>query len=118
MSKPSVLIEKIQKRREFHVELVPAEGSAPQKRVLLRRPPEAEWQHSIGLDYLCRYTHGWSGFTEADLYAGGGSDEVEFDAALWREVLADRADWIVKCADAVVQAMTSRAAERKAAEGN
>jgi hypothetical protein len=113
MSNASVLIQKIQKRREFKVEL--EDG----KSVTMRRPAEAEWARAIGLDYVCRYSHAWEGFTEADLYAGGGSDVVvPFDAALWREVVADRADWLTKCADGLIAAMSQRAEERKATAGN
>lgn len=112
MSNASVLIEKIQKRRESDLEL--GDG----KSVKLRRPPEAEWTRNIGLDFVCRYVIGWAGFSEADLYAGGGSDAVEFDAALWREVVADRADWLTQCADALIGAMNQRGLERKAASGN
>jgi hypothetical protein len=112
MSTASVLIQKIHKRREFRVEL--EDG----KSVTLRRPPEAEWARTIGLDYVCHYSHAWEGFSEADLFAGGGSEPVEFDAGLWREVVADRADWLGKCADGLVAAMNARAEERKTTAGN
>lgn len=116
MSSASVLIQKIQQRREFRVEL--GDG----KSVTLLRPPEAEFfvigRTGIGVAELERYARGWSGFTEADLYAGGGSDEVPFDAALWREVVSDRADWMGKCALALVEVVQRRADERNTAEGN
>lgn len=112
MSNAAVLIQKIHKRREFDLELEAG------KSVTLRRPPEAEWQRAIDVAYICRYSVGWAGFQEADLYAGGGSDEVPFDATLWREVVSDRNDWLAKCADALVEAMLRRSEERKAASGN
>jgi hypothetical protein len=115
MSNASVLIEKIHKRREFKQDL--GDG----KSVTLRRPPEAEFfglARGFGVEQIARYTVGWAGFTEADLYAGGGSDEVEFDAELWREVVADRADWLGLCGQAIADAMKRRSDERKAAQGN
>lgn len=113
MSNANVLIEKIQKRREFKVEL-DNDGHS----VTLRRPPEVEWRREFDFDFICRYAVGWEGFTESDLYAGGGSDEVEFHSALWREVLSDRSDWVGKCAAELVAAITKHAEERKAASGN
>lgn len=116
MSSATVLIEKILKRREFSVEL---EGD---KKVTLRRPPEVEFfaigRRGVTLDDAQRCAIGWSGFTEADLYAGGGSDAVEFDGALFREVVADRADWLAKCANAIVEAMQQRSTQRADAQGN
>lgn len=115
MSNAQVLIEKILKRREFKHEL--GDG----KSVTLRRPAEVEFfgfARGLHIDDVARHTVGWAGFTEADLYAGGGSDVVPFDEALWRAVVADRADWAALCAQALADAMKHRAEERKAAEGN
>jgi hypothetical protein len=115
MSNASVLIQKIHKRREWSQDL--GDG----KSVTLRRPAEAEFfglARGFGFEQVARCTVGWAGFTEADLYAGGGSDAVEFDAELWREVVSDRADWIGLCGQAIADAMQRRSEERKAAAGN
>lgn len=119
MSNAQVTIEKMQKRREFDLEIEPAKSDdEPAKKLRVRRPPEGEWQRAVTLDYVCKYVVGWSGFHERDMYAGGGADAVEFDSMLFRELFNDRGDWIVKCIEGVVAAMNSRADERKAASGN
>lgn len=57
----------------------------------------------------------WEGFTEADIITSGASDKVDFDAALWADLLAEPKN--MKWAQAVFEELQERlSADLKAAE--
>lgn len=109
-----IIHRQLQAARESWIDL------APGKRLKLRRPAENdmpryfEW---VGIDLVAESLVDWEGFTEADLLgaAVGSADAVPFDAALAREVLADRADWTVTAANALVKAISDHL-ERRSVE--
>jgi len=109
------LIGKMRRQRQVRADL--AEG----KSITLLRPPEAEFPslaRGVTLDHVRRYAVGWDGFTEADLLTSGGSDPVEFHVELVAELLNDRADWLSKVSNRLIEACNQRYEERKAALGN
>jgi len=86
------LVAKIRKQREFKVKVGRFTFTA-------RRPTDAEFiafaqrggvnYHDVASDFIVD----WEGITEDDIVGGGGSDKVKFDMRLWREWVADRADF-------------------------
>jgi hypothetical protein len=123
---PEALIKTLLAQREFWVEL--AEG----KRVKLRRPAEMDVVKllardaagnvtgiNINLAEVQRFAVAWEGFTEADLIGpAGAADAVAFDAPLWGVLIADQAEWCVKCADALVKAIIDHEQHTATTAGN
>lgn len=122
MAGPS-LIERLLAQRESWVELEPAAGGLPARRVRIRRPPETEF-HVLGqgveAHHLRQFVVGWDGITEADVLgaAVGASDPLPFDANLWVELARDRADWYRTTAHALIDAITAYLNQKAAAAKN
>jgi len=115
MSNPEVILQKRLKFREESVELEPG------KSLQFSRPKENDFYtlaRGIGVEACVKYATGWQGFTEADCLPSGGTDAVEFNADLWRDLVEDRIDWTQKVSNAIADAIGRHAAERKAASGN
>lgn len=105
---------------------------APGKEVKIVRPPESEFHHFIQrtgegkinvnaqLGQVQQYVADWRGFTEADLLGAtvGNSDPLPFDAAIWREVIADRMDWMQPVATALVDAIIKHLGAKATDAGN
>lgn len=113
----SVLIRKLQEQREEWCDL--GDGL----RMCFVRPPETEVYalvKGVTVEHARKYAVRWEGFTEATVLGEGvgASDPLEFNADLWAAMVADRADWMAKFADALVLSCNRRQAERKAALGN
>lgn len=109
------LIAKLRAARERWLEL------APGKRVCIRRPGEvslAKLGGRIDVEQLCGNVVAWDGITEADLFPGASEVSVPFDAALWAEVIVDRADWAGKVASETVTMVTEHVGKREAISGN
>jgi hypothetical protein len=115
MSDAAALIARLRSKRETWCELDPG------KAVQLRRPAETEvltgmLQRTPGggttlqveKAHVCAAAVGWRGITEADLLgAGVGVDDaVPFDAGVWAEVVADRADWLQRAAAHLLDQIT------------
>jgi hypothetical protein len=115
MSKPHVLLQKRLAFREEWVDL--GDG----KRVRFRRPLMAgtlALQRKPALDSVVENVVDWEGFTEADVLPSGGEDAVPYDADLFRDVVADRLDWILKIDRAIGDAITAYATKLKDSLGN
>ena len=108
----SALVLALRRQREKSVDL--GDG----KKVTFLRPPEVEltkllhgegdtrtWV--VGIDEVRAYVVGWSGFTEADILgaAVGSSDPLQFDQALWAELVGDKIEWMRKVADAILKSV-------------
>lgn len=109
------LIERMRKARESWCEL------APGKRVCIRRPGElamANMRGGVAIETLCSFAVAWDGITEADLLPGGSENYAPFDAALWAELVADRAEWASLVAAHVMERIAEHVAQREAARGN
>lgn len=103
------LIERLRAARNGWCVLREADGDMPELAVCLRRPSEVELQglrpvpgrdiNDTLAEAACSSAVDWRGFTEAELLGAaiGSSDPLPFDAALWREVVRDRMEWLVKC---------------------
>ncbi len=104
---------------------------APGKRVQIMRPPESEIGAFLRvedgrksmiaeLDQVVKFTAGWDGITEADILGAsvGGSDAVAFEADLWREMVADRGDWLKVVAQALLDAIVKHFESKAQAEKN
>lgn len=123
---PDALIKAMLSQREFWVPL----GGG--RRVRMRRPAEMDVADmlvkgpdgkvtgiSAHLPEVTRFAVDWEGFTEADLIGpAGAADPVPFDGALWGVVVADRADWCVVCAKALVDAVVAHEQQAAAVSGN
>lgn len=111
-----VLISKLQKQREFWCDLDNG------LRVRARRPPEVEVGsivRGVTVEHAMRYAVGWEGFNENTILGNGAEDQaVEFHPALWGELVADRADWLTKFANGLVEACNTHHTQRQAALGN
>lgn len=120
----SALVARLRARREKWVEVEPAAGDKPAKEIRIIRPPESEFwrfgQDGASVDIACDFVTGWRGVTEADLLgeAVGASDPVDFDSALWKEVVRDRTGWLNKAASAVSQSVMDHIEQSKALEKN
>lgn len=83
------LIERMRRGRQTRVE---HEG----KVFICLRP--TDWQVAVltaagdvkQMDLIEKFVIGWEGFTELDLFPGGGATVVEFDPALFSEWAQDR----------------------------
>jgi hypothetical protein len=120
------LITQLRAQRQSWVELEPG------KQVQIMRPAETDIggllraeggagrSLQVGLPEVSRFVTGWQGITEADLLGPtvGASDLVPFDAALWAEVVADRADWLGTVAAALLAAVVKHFEAKEAAEKN
>lgn len=105
----SALLAKVLAARETWCELRPASDGKPALKVLLRRPPEADFPRMRNLtgaagrmqslELIADFTVGWDGFSEAELFgaAVGSSDPLPFDEAAWPEIVRDRVDWVNAC---------------------
>lgn len=125
----SQTIARLLKQRESWCTLRPAEGESPELAVCLRRPPEVDLKAlttddgRVRRDALSAMVSSaavnWKGFTEAELLGAaiGSSDPLEFDHALWIEVVRDRAEWQAACEAHLVarinEHLEARAAQRK-----
>ena len=92
-------------------------------RVRLSRPHETEFARfrlGITVEHVCEYVDGWEGVTEAVVLGPSiGSDApVPFDAALWRELVRDRIDWVPPVAEAIAKAITDHLAAKDATAKN
>lgn len=111
------LIERLQAQRKHWVDL--GDG----RKVQYMRPPEVELPRLINgvrIEHVTQYVCDWKGFSEATLLgaAVGSSDPVEFDRALWAEVVADDVKLLGVVAEALAGAATAYLAERTAVEKN
>lgn len=109
------LIQKMRQQRQLRVEV------APGKFITLLRPQDWDTLALRGLsilDLVRRFGVDWSGFTEADLLAGGGSEPVEWHIDVAVELLGDRVEWLKAIDDKVAEALKLRADQREAALGN
>jgi hypothetical protein len=101
------------------------------KRVQITRPPETmigefsnygdgKFSVSSVIDRVIKYTVGWDGITEADLLGAsvGASDLVPFDPALWALVIEDRAEWLMKIAQALTASIANHYEQKAQAEKN
>lgn len=102
------LIKKIRKAREFKVK---ADGFE----FTCLRPTHADIKDlGRNIDNHILVTHfviGWDGVKERDIVPSGGSDEVEFDAALWREWVRDRRTIWKIVGPAILEAYKKRLAD-------
>lgn len=92
-------------------------------RVRFARPHETEFARfrlGITIEHVCEYVDGWDGVTEAVVLGPSiGSDApVPFDAALWRELVRDRIDWVPPVAEAIAKAITDHLAAKDATAKN
>jgi hypothetical protein len=121
----SRLINQLRAQRQSWVDV------APGKRVQIMRPPESEIGSFLRvddgrksmvaeLDQVVKFTAGWDGITEADILGAsvGGSDAVAFEADLWREMVADRGDWLKLVAQALLDAIVKHFESKAQAEKN
>jgi len=118
-----VLIKQMRARREAWVELEPAKGHRPAKRVKVRRPTESElsaYAASTGPEDAAKRVVAWEGFIEADLLdpGVGSSDTVEFDAGLWAEVISDQLAWVKLITDKLAEMIKAHKMSFEAAEKN
>jgi hypothetical protein len=112
---PSVILQKREQYREAWVDL--GDG----KRLRFRRPLIAHtlvMHRATALEGVVSASVAWEGFTEADFLPSGGSDAVPFDADLWRDVAADRLDWLIKVDTAIADAIKAYSSDLKASLGN
>lgn len=112
---PSVILQKREQYREAWVDL--GDG----KRLRFRRPLIANtlvMHRTSALEAAVSASVGWEGFTEADFLPSGGSDAVPFDADLWRDLAADRIDWLLKVDAAIGDAIKAYSTDLKASLGN
>src|SRR5690606_32921368 len=61
-------------------------------KVLVQRPDSIQlsrWAGRLGENLILEAVVGWAGFQEDHLVPGGTSDELEWDATLWRVWIAD-----------------------------
>lgn len=117
------LIKQLQAQRESWCELAPAANGKPALEVLLRRPPEAElgsFLRGVSIAAVRSYAVNWRGFTEATLLgeAVGSADVLPFDAALWSEVVGDRAAWANACATHLADAIKAHLDRKEAVAKN
>lgn len=80
----------------------------PGVRVRIIRPPETElpqFYKGVELAAVQKYAVGWEGVSTALLFgeAVGSSDPLDFDLALWSEIVADRTAWLEACARHLVE---------------
>jgi hypothetical protein len=104
-----ILINRMRKAREFTIELRGFTFTG-------RRPTDAEAArlHQDGFDnhqIATKFVIDWAGVKESDLVPSGGSDAVEFNAALWAEWAADNPDFWRPIKDKVIEEYTRHAGE-------
>lgn len=109
------LLRQMREQRMVWIELVPAAGSAPAKRVRIIRPNDVEISRHLlradtrlAVDYeaVVRFTVDWAGFSAADLLGPsiGASDPLDYEASLWTELIATRSDWLGLVSKALLDA--------------
>lgn len=113
----SVLIQRLRAAREAWVDL------DDQRSVLLRRPPEtdlARLRHGVTLQDAAAVVVGWRGFTEAYLVGArlGSDTPVAFDAALWREWVADHLEHSALVAQKLAELVERHLAAKDSAAKN
>lgn len=101
------LLAKIKEQRRFKV-------TVEKYSFTVRRPTDVEVvkltrDGSDFFDIAAEYVSDWAGVTEDDLVGGGGSDAVKFDARVWREWCADRPEFWMPIATAVLKAYDAHA---------
>lgn len=110
----SALIEKIRRARETAVEVCGYKFT-------VRRPTDLEMMSLNGrreISELLPYIVGWSGVREIDVINGGNPTEIEYDAAVAREWLADRPDLLMPLVEAIVKGYEAHAKALEAAKKN
>lgn len=114
--KPSALEALILAQREFDVEV------SPGKFFRLRRYPQATPLISTAspLELITGAAVGWRGITEADILGAsvGVAQDQEFSPEVAKLVLTDNIDWLMACANAMVEHINARAESTKAIAGN
>lgn len=112
---PSVILQKREQYRETWVEL--GDG----KRVRFRRPLIAHtltMHRQPVLDAVVSAVVDWEGWKEADLLPSGADEPVPYHADLFRDVVADRLDWLAKIDTALGESITAYSNDLKASLGN
>lgn len=110
------LIAKLRKAREFEVVVGRVTFTC-------RRPTDVEaveW-HSKGAkfaDLVKGCVVGWSGVTEDDVAGNGNADPVPFNADLWQEWIADRADYWEPIATPILNAYQAHAEKTEERQKN
>lgn len=115
MSNASVLLQKRQKFREAMVDL--GDGKAVRFRRPLLSGALAMHRKPV-LDAVVECVVDWQGFRESDVLPSGAEDAVPFDSDLFRDIVADRPDWLAKIDAAISDAIGAYAEDLKAALGN
>lgn len=117
MNGPGVnaLLAQMRAQRDRWVELEPG------LRVKVRRPHELavfRMRGGVEIDHLVDHVVDWDGFTSATLLGAevGSSDQLAFDARLWREAVSDRGRWAITVTDAMLAAVEEHNTRREAAE--
>lgn len=120
MTTKQVLLEKLLRKREHKVDLIPAEGEKPAKGVKFRRPGETEMSNMLVVDkttgkatwqvekkHVLECVFAWYEITEADLLGAemAPPDPVDFDPDLWAEMVGDNVEWMNKIADAILKSV-------------
>lgn len=83
------------------------------RKVSFTQPEEADFfdfKGGVTVDHVCQYVNGWQGFSEATLRGAsvGASDELPFDARLWRRYARNHADEASAVAKAIAEAIKQR----------
>lgn len=100
------LAKKMQKEREFWVEIEPG------KRLKLLRPlmdESAGFATDFGVKHVAEFLRDWSGIVEGDLISGGSTTPVDFDHEIASILLRDHIAWSAKAAKGMADAMVARA---------
>lgn len=121
---PEQILARMAEQRAAWVEVEPG------KRVRVLRPLEADFPKFLqpgeggllhwrcSLDQVKSSVDAWEGFTEADLYEGGASDDVPFSPLLWGALVADRLAYAKPVAARVVDLIASHEHSLADAEKN
>lgn len=125
------LIQQLRDQRKRWIPLEEGPGAAAAKRVQILRPPETDlpdfltttedghYTLQAELRHVEKYVVGWDGFTEADLVGpAGSSDAAPFAPELWREVVADKLQWMRQIAQALLDLILEHRAARDTAAKN
>ena len=95
------IADKLRKAREFRREILGV-------KLTLIRPTRIQWieraeSGASFFDLAAQFVVGWEDVKEADLLVSGSNNLVPFDAAIWREYLADRIEFVEPVAEAVIE---------------
>jgi hypothetical protein len=81
-------------------------------RFLIRRPTDwelAKKAQGSRFELVFEHVVDWDGVREADLIPGGSDEAQSFDAAVWRDFIADRPDLWERLLEAVIDACNRHA---------